>query len=240
MPNGRLRKHRDNLNTIALGQTIIAALLLATQFSPQPHVSSGVAAQGGLSYGVPLAGFVVMIISLAAGYWMLAVGALYPRTRVRISVIVLIVGLLAIQPVTSLMGRESSGPYSLDKWLSIGQLAVLAALLLWAAGRALTSRRITLHNSASGRRAAVRWCASNRPVFIGAFAALGVYYGLQFGIWLAFVQAGQAWRRGRNPAARHQCRGAAAAARPGAAHPRVQHRMGEPGAAHRAPRRLFP
>ena len=94
LPNGRLRKHRDNLKTIALGQTIIAALLLATQFAPQPHVSSGVAAQGGLSYGVPLAGFLVMVISLAAGYWMLAVGALYPRAHVRISVIVLVVGLL--------------------------------------------------------------------------------------------------------------------------------------------------
>ena len=192
MPNGRLRKHRDNLNTIALGQTVIAALLLATQFLPQPHVSSGVAAQGGLSYGVPLAGFVVMIISLAAGYWMLAAGALYPRTRVRISVIVLIVGLLAIQPVTSLMGRESSGPYSLEKWLSIGQLAVLAAFLLWAVGRALTSRRITPPTPHPAEGQASGGMVSNRPVFIGAFAALGVYYGLQFGIWLAFVQAGQA------------------------------------------------
>jgi hypothetical protein len=191
LPNGRLRKHRDNLNTIALGQTIIAALLLATQFAPQPHVSSGVAAQGGLSYGVPLASFVVMIISLGAGYWMLTAGALYPRARVHISVIVLVVGLLAIQPVTSLAGRQSGGPYSLDRWLSIGQLAALAAFLLWAAGRALTSRRITPptpHPAGQDPSGAV----SNRTVFIGAFAALGIYYGLQFGIWLAFVRAGQA------------------------------------------------
>jgi hypothetical protein len=192
LPNGRLRNHRDNLETIALGQTVIAALLLATQFAPQPHVSSGVAAEGGLSYGVPLAGFVVMIISLAAGYWMLSVGALYPRARVRVSVIVLVVGLLAIQPVTSLAGRESSGPYSLDKWLSIGQLGVLAAFLLWAAGRALTSRRITPPTPHPGGEQPSGDAVSNRPVFIGAFAALGFYYGLQFGIWLAFVRAGQA------------------------------------------------
>ena len=192
MPNGRLRKHRDNLDTITLGQTIIAALLLATQFAPQPHVSSGVAAQGGLSYGVPLAGFLVMIISLAAGYWMLAVGALYPRAHVRISVIVLVVGLLAIQPVTSLIGRESSGPYALDKWLSISQLAVLAAFLLWAAGRALASRRIAPPAPHPAGEQPSEGAVSNRPVFIGAFAALFVYYGIQFGIWLAFVQAGQA------------------------------------------------
>jgi hypothetical protein len=179
LPNGRLRKHQGNLETIALGQTIIAALLLATQFAPQPHVSSGVAAQGGLSYGVPLAGFVVMVVSLAAGYWMLAVGALYPRAHVRISVIVLIVGLLAIQPVSTLAGREAGGPYSLGKWLSIGQLGVLAALLLWAGRRKLTSR------PSDGE-------IGSRPVFIGAFAALLLYYGLEFGIWLAFVQAGQA------------------------------------------------
>jgi hypothetical protein len=191
LPNGRLRKHRDNLDTIALGQTVIAALLLATQFAPQPHVSSDVAAQGGLSYGVPLAGFVVMIISLAAGYWMLAAGALYPQTRVRISVIVLVVGLLAIQPVTSLMGRESSGPYALDKWLSISQLVVLAAFLLWAAGRALTSRRIARPAPHPAGEQPSEGAVSNRPVFIGAFAALLVYYGIQFGIWLAFVRAGQ-------------------------------------------------
>jgi hypothetical protein len=190
--NGRLRKHRDNLDTIALGQTIIAALLLATQFAPQPHVSSGVAAEGGLSYGVPLAGFLVMVISLAAGYWMLAAGALYPRARVRISVIVLVVGLLAIQPVTSLAGRQSGGPYSLDKWLSIGQLGVLAALLLWAAGRTLTSRRITRPTSHPVGDQPSGSAVPNRLVFIGAFAALGIYYGLQFGIWLAFVRAGQA------------------------------------------------
>jgi hypothetical protein len=192
LPNGRLRKHRDNLDTIALGQTIIAALLLATQFAPQPHVSSGVAAQGGLSYGVPLAGFLVMIISLAAGYWMLAVGALYPRAHVRISVIVLVVGMLAIQPVTALAGRQSGGPYSLDKWLSIGQVAVLAAFLLWAAGRALASRRIAPPAPHPAGEQPSEGAVSNRPVFIGAFAALGVYYGIQFGIWSAFVQAGQA------------------------------------------------
>jgi hypothetical protein len=192
LPNGRLRKHRDNLETIALGQTIIAALLLATQFAPQPHVTSGVAAQGGLSYGVPLAGFLVMVISLAAGYWMLAVGALYPRAHVRISVIILVVGLLAIQPVTSLAGRQSGGPYSLDQWLSIGQLGVLAAFLLWAVGRALTSRRITPPTPHPAGEQPSGGAVSNRPVFIGAVAALGLYYGLQFGIWLAFVQAGQA------------------------------------------------
>jgi hypothetical protein len=192
LPNGRLRKHQDNLDTIALGQTIIAALLLATQFAPQPHVSSGVSAQGGLSYGVPLAAFVVMVISLAAGYWMLAVGGLYPRAQVRISVIALIVGLLAIQPVTTLTGRDVGGPYSLGKWLSIGQLGALGALLLWAGARKLTSRRVARSTPHLAGEEPSGGAVSGRPVFIGAFIALMVYYGLEFGIWLAFVQAGQA------------------------------------------------
>jgi hypothetical protein len=174
-----LRKLPDNLDTIALGQTVLATLLLATQFARQPHVSSGVAAQGGLSYGVPLAGFVVLLLSLAAGYWMLTVGALYPGSRARISVIVLIVGLLAIQPVSALAGRQEAGPHRPEKWLSIGQLAVLTALLLWAIGRKLIARR------ADGAE-------SGWPVYIGACGALIVYYGLEFGIWLAFAGAGEA------------------------------------------------
>jgi hypothetical protein len=110
---------------------------------------------------------------------MLIVGALYPGSRVRISVIVLIVGLLAIQPVSALAGRQEAGPYRPEKWLSIGQLAVLAALLLWAIGRKLAERR------AGGAE-------SGRPVYIGACGALIVYYGLEFGIWLAFAGAGEA------------------------------------------------
>ena len=61
-------RHWPSLDTIAIGQTVAVAVLLVTQFLPQPHVSSGVADQGGLPYGVPLASFVVMALSLAAGF----------------------------------------------------------------------------------------------------------------------------------------------------------------------------
>jgi hypothetical protein len=44
-------RHRPSLDTIAIGQTVVVAVLLVTQFVPQPHVSSGVADQGGLAYG---------------------------------------------------------------------------------------------------------------------------------------------------------------------------------------------
>ena len=67
--------HWPSLETIALGQSAVVAVLLVTQFVPQPHVSSGVADQGGLAYGVPLASFVVMAVSLAAGFGMLLTGA---------------------------------------------------------------------------------------------------------------------------------------------------------------------
>jgi hypothetical protein len=46
--------HWLSLDTIAIAQTRVVAVPLVTQFVPQPHVSSGVADQGGLAYGVPL------------------------------------------------------------------------------------------------------------------------------------------------------------------------------------------
>ena len=48
-------RHRPSLDTIAAGQTVLVAVLLVTQFVPQPRVSSSIADQGGLEYGVPLA-----------------------------------------------------------------------------------------------------------------------------------------------------------------------------------------
>jgi hypothetical protein len=153
------------LDTVALGQTGLVALLLVTQFAPQPEVSSGAAAQGGLPYGVPLASFIVMAISLAAGYCMLICGALRSPWRIGILVIALVTGLLAIQPGTTLAG----GAQPLEEWLSIAQLLVLAAFWLW-------------------------WLrAIGKPpdrVLAYTGVLLLTYYGLEFGSWLAFVQAG--------------------------------------------------
>src|ERR1700735_5614905 len=92
-----------SLDTIAIGQTAVVAVLLVTQFVPQPHVSSGVADQGGLAYGVPLASFVVMAVSLAAGFGMLLTGASRSGARLRYGVLAVVTLLLAIQPVTSLI-----------------------------------------------------------------------------------------------------------------------------------------
>ena len=91
--------HWPSLDTIATGQTAVVAVLLVTQFVPQPHVSSGVADLGGLAYGVPLASFVVMAVSLAAGFGMLLTGASRSGARLRYGVLAVVTLLLAIQPV---------------------------------------------------------------------------------------------------------------------------------------------
>ena len=143
MPNGRLRKHRDNLNTIALGQTVIAAL-------PAGH-SIFAAAPCQQRRRRPRRTFLRRPAGRLRRYDHLARGRRPDAGRG---------GALSADTSPNFRycpdcraarhsarhladGAESSGPYSLEKWLSIGQLAALAAFLLWAVGRALTSRRIT-------------------------------------------------------------------------------------------------
>jgi len=164
------------LDQLALVQTALVAVLLATQFIRQPYLSSGVAAQGGLPYGVPLASFLVLVISLLAGYCLLALGAVRSPWRIRVSVIVLITALLAIEPVTELTTAGSGGAEPLTRWLSAAQLAVLVALLT------LTFLVSAKGGEAQPGGATVRYTA----LFLLA------YYAFQLVIWLAFVLTGRA------------------------------------------------
>jgi hypothetical protein len=170
------KKRLARLDQLALAQTALVAVLLATQFIRQPYLSSGVAAQGGLPYGVPLASFLVLILSLPAGYGLLAIGALRSPRRIRISVIVLITALLAIQPVTSLTTAGYVQP--ITRWLSAAQLAVLGAFLALAFLASATG----VTGTARSGGATVRSAAS----------FLLAYYGLQLVIWLESVLAGRA------------------------------------------------
>src|SRR5487761_1615184 len=186
------KKRLARLDQLALVQTALVAVLLATQFVRQPYLSSGVAAQGGLPYGVPLAGFLVLIISLLAGYCLLAVGALRSPWRIRVSVIVLITALLAIQPVTSLTTAGSGGAQPLTRWLSAAQLAVLGAFLALAflvstKGVTIPVRRVP--QSGEGKTGEGQ---SGGATVRSAVLFLLAYYSLQFVIWLASVLAGQA------------------------------------------------
>jgi len=154
-------RHRPSLDTIGIGQTVVVAVLLVTQFVPQPHVSSGVADQGGLAYGVPLASFVVMALSLAAGFGMLLTGAFRSGARLRYGILAVVTLLLAIQPVTSLISADQGRGYSLVLAFSAAQLAVLA---VW-------------------------WRWSTRPVLI--WVLLPAYYLLAAGVWLVFAAHGR-------------------------------------------------
>ena len=154
--------HWPSLDTIAIGQTAVVAVLLVTQFVPQPHVSSGVADQGGLAYGVPLASFVVMAVSLAVGFGMLLTGASRSGARRRYGVLAVVTLLLAIQPIISLISADAGREYSLVVVFSAAQLAILA---VW-------------------------WRWSTRPVL--AWVLLPAYYLLGAGVWLVFAAHGRA------------------------------------------------
>ena len=155
-------RHVPSLDTIAMGQTVLVALLLVTQFVPQPRLSSGIPDQGGLEYGVPLASFVVMALSLAAGFGMLLTGAFRSGARLRYGILAVLTLLLAIQPVTSLISVDAGRGYSLVLAFSAAQLAVLA---VW-------------------------WRWSTRPVLV--WVLLPVYYLLVAGVWLVFAVHGRA------------------------------------------------
>ena len=124
--------HWPSLDTIAITQTAVVAVLLVTQFLPQPHVSSGVADQGGLVYGVPLADFVVMAVSVPVGFGMLLTGASRSGARLRYGVLAVVTLLLAIQPVTSLISANAGREYPLVLAFSAAQLAILA--VWWRCG----------------------------------------------------------------------------------------------------------
>ncbi len=154
--------HWPSLDTVAIVQTAVVAVLLVTQFVPQPRISSGVADQGGLAYGVPLASFVVMAVSLAAGFGMLLIGASRSGARLRYGVLAVVTLLLAIQPVTSLISPGAGREYSLAVVFSAAQLAILA---VW-------------------------WRWSTRPVLV--WLLLPAYYLLVAGVWLVFSAHGRA------------------------------------------------
>ena len=203
-------RHWPSLDTIAIGQTAVVAVLLVTQFVPQPHVSSGIADQGGLAYGVPLASFVVMAVSLAAGFGMLLTGASRSGARLRYGVLAVVTLLLAIQPVTSLISADAGRGYSLVLVFSAAQLAILA---VW-------------------------WRWSTRPVLVWVLLAGLLPAGGRRLAGVRGARPGRGRDRGR--AARPGRRAPGAAAGAGLSHPLVQHRLGEPRAGDHAPGTAVP
>jgi len=72
---GLIRPNRLNLPLrllmwLAIAQIVLVAILMALQKVRQPQVNSSVLDPAGGTFAVPLAVFVFMTVSVAAGYWL--------------------------------------------------------------------------------------------------------------------------------------------------------------------------
>jgi hypothetical protein len=176
---------------LAIGQIVLAAILMAVQKVPQPRVNSAVPGAAGAAFQVPLAVFVFMVVSVAAGYWLGLAGALRVRAGLGLPVAALATWVLADAPVSSLrLGVTSIDPHLSDAGLRWAQLGVLAAFWIWL-----------------GALAAARWRGRARRedppepdpdgqpwhpwIVRGALAFVLAYYALELAIWVLYAQAGQ-------------------------------------------------
>jgi hypothetical protein len=143
----------------------------------------------GGTFAVPLAVFVVMTVSVAAGYWFGLAGALRVRTSVGIAVAALATWTLTDYPITLLReGSTRVGQHS-DAGLLWAQVGVVAILWVWLARVALARRR------ARATDPVVRTVPDGMPwqsrVFLGVGACVLAYYGLELAIWVQSLQSGQ-------------------------------------------------
>ena len=169
-------------------QTALAAVLLAAQEIPQAAVSSGVPEPAGGTYAVPLASFLVAVISIAAGYCLALAGALRVPAPAGLAIVAAVTIALAVVPVSRLrVGGPVTGLHATEVWLSWTQLSVLVLLLAWAAWAVWPA-------AARRRGPAAAPDARLRPgvSFAGGATAVGAYYALELAIWGAYAGVGQA------------------------------------------------
>ncbi len=175
---------------LAITQIVLVAILMALQKVRQPQVNSSVLDPAGGTFAVPLAIFVFMTVSVAAGYWFGLAGALRVRTSVGIPVAALATWTLADYPITILKAGSTGAGQPSDAGLLWAQLGVLAVFWVWFARVALARRR------AQATGPAVRTDPDGQPwqsrVVLGAGACVLAYYALEFVIWVQYLRAGQA------------------------------------------------
>jgi hypothetical protein len=169
----------------AIVQTVLVALLLLAGLKvSQPVVSSGVQDQAGGNYIVPLAVFVVMAISVAAGYWLALAGAMRVRAAAGLPIITATTITLAAEPISKLSAGPAVEPHEWLRWVQLGVLALLWAWELWnLAAQQLARRGKAGHKSPAGNRLGV--------VMTGVLAVIVAYYALEFAIWGSYTQAGR-------------------------------------------------
>ncbi len=184
-----LRSPLRRLMWLAVVQIVIVGLLMAVQKLNQPLVDSDVPGAAGGTFAVPLAVFIVMVFSVAAGYWFGLAGALRVRTSVGISIAALATWTLADAPISYLRrGTTSTGRHS-DAGLLWAQLGVLAVFWIWLGCVAVARQQARRHKGVSAPGPDGQPWQSR--TFLGVLACVLAYYGLEFAIWLRYAQTGQ-------------------------------------------------
>jgi hypothetical protein len=172
-------------------QIVLVAVLMALQRLPQPLVNSEVQGAAGDTLAVPLAVFIVMVISIAGGYWFGLAGALRVRPGAGIPIAALVTWTLAAEPVSQLrLGGTRIDPGLSDVGLRWAQLGVLAVFWIWLGCVTVARRRAQRHGPAAP---AVPNAQPWHPaVFWGALACVLSYYALELTIWVLYAWVGQA------------------------------------------------
>lgn len=166
----------------------LVVLLLLTQHLPQPMVDSGVLDTLGGRYVAPLPLFLVLNLSLAAGYWFTLAGALRMRWLLGLPVVLAVIYVLAFVPLSKILNGGGN-------WAYEGQLGILTLLGIWELGAMarqwFTSSRQTgqqgrpAHPTASGSAGdAEKSHLLQGGSFIGVLVLLLGYYGLELALWL--------------------------------------------------------
>lgn len=187
----RLKFPSKWLIRVTIAQIALVTILMALQKVHQPQVNSAVPGAAGGTFTVPLVVFVVMVISIAAGYWFGLAGALRVRASVGIPIAALATWTLADAPISALrLGGTSIEPQLTDAGLRWAQLGVLGVFWIWLGGMTVARRH------AQRKEPVVPPDPDGQPwhprTFQGALACVLAYYGLEFAIWVLYAQAGQA------------------------------------------------
>jgi hypothetical protein len=172
----------------AFAQTVIVALLLLSGLKvSQPSVSSGVQDQAGGTFLVPTAVFIVMAVSVAAGYCLVLAGAFRVRAAAGLPIITATTITLAVVPISKLHAGTAIEPH---EWLRWAQLGVLALLWVWALRRLASGQWVVggeAEHQSSGER-------KHGAVLAGVLAVVAAYYVLEFVVWGSYAQANQTAR----------------------------------------------